>query len=48
MASEYVKRGKLSLKSDVYNFEVMILEITSGDKISHFHNNGADLLTYVS
>ncbi|KAG4196953.1 hypothetical protein ERO13_A06G208500v2 [Gossypium hirsutum] len=46
MAPEYVKRGKLSLKSDVYSFGVLILEIISGDKISHFHNNGADLLTY--
>ncbi|KAL1096816.1 hypothetical protein V6Z11_D06G249400 [Gossypium hirsutum] len=40
MAPEYVKRGKLSLKSDVYSFGVLILEIISGDKISHFHNNG--------
>ncbi|MBA0811722.1 hypothetical protein Gohar_003594 [Gossypium harknessii] len=46
MAPEYVKRGKLSLKSEVYSFGVLILEIISGDKISHFHNNGADLLTY--
>ncbi|KAE8692391.1 pyruvate decarboxylase 1-like [Hibiscus syriacus] len=46
MAPEYVKHGKFSVKSDVYSFGVLILEIISGDKISHFRNNGADLLTY--
>ena len=48
MAPEYVKHGKFSLKSDVYSFGVLILEIISGEKISHFRNNGVDLLTYVS
>ncbi|XVE87850.1 hypothetical protein DITRI_Ditri19aG0021300 [Diplodiscus trichospermus] len=46
MAPEYVKHGKFSLKYDVYSFGVLILEIISGDKISHFRNNGVDLLTY--
>ncbi|XVF40652.1 hypothetical protein PTKIN_Ptkin01aG0131400 [Pterospermum kingtungense] len=46
MAPEYVKHGKFSLKSDVYSFGVLILEIISGDKISHFCNDGVDLLTY--
>ncbi|XWS12790.1 hypothetical protein CRYUN_Cryun37aG0120500 [Craigia yunnanensis] len=46
MAPEYVKHGKFSLKSDVYSFGVLILEIISGEKISHFLNNGMNLLTY--
>ncbi|GMJ13792.1 cysteine-rich RLK (RECEPTOR-like protein kinase) 14 [Hibiscus trionum] len=46
MAPEYIRQGKYSVKSDVYSFGVLILEIISGDKISHFRNNGADLLTY--
>ncbi|KAE8713583.1 putative cysteine-rich receptor-like protein kinase 33 [Hibiscus syriacus] len=46
MAPEYIKHGKFSVKSDVYSFGVLILEIISGDKISHFRNNGVDLLTY--
>ncbi|XVF27802.1 hypothetical protein REPUB_Repub14bG0140100 [Reevesia pubescens] len=46
MAPEYVKHGKFSVKSDVYSFGVLILEIISGDKISHFFKDGIDLLTY--
>ena len=33
MAPEYVVRGKLTEKADVYSFGVLVIEIVSGKKI---------------
>ncbi|THG01123.1 hypothetical protein TEA_025899 [Camellia sinensis var. sinensis] len=48
MAPEYLKCGHFSVKSDVFNFGVMLLEILSGKKIFCFHDveNGENLLSY--
>ncbi|CAL9015268.1 unnamed protein product [Prunus brigantina] len=48
MAPEYVHHGRFSLKSDVFSFGVLVLEILSGKKISSFRNgeNEEDLLSY--
>lgn len=50
MAPEYVMRGQFSVKSDVFSFGVLVLEIVSGQKNSSFRNRGnvEDLLSYVS
>ncbi|XP_031260592.1 cysteine-rich receptor-like protein kinase 25 isoform X1 [Pistacia vera] len=50
MASEYVKYGRFSVKSDIYSFGVLFLEIVSGQKRSGFgsKDESDDLLTYVS
>lgn len=50
MAPEYVMRGQFSVKSDVFSFGVLVLEIASGQKNSSFRNRGnvEDLLSYVS
>lgn len=50
MAPEYALHGYLSVKSDVFSFGILVLEIVSGRKN---HDNGlgiqkADLLGYVS
>ncbi|XP_059436942.1 cysteine-rich receptor-like protein kinase 44 [Corylus avellana] len=36
MAPEYAMRGHFSIKSDVFSFGVLVLEIISGQKISSF------------
>ena len=36
MALEYVIEGLFSIKSDVYSFEILMLEIVSGKKNSAF------------
>ncbi|GKV19242.1 hypothetical protein SLEP1_g29529 [Rubroshorea leprosula] len=48
MAPEYVMHGQFSIKSDVFSFGVLLLEIVSGQKNSCFRNgeNIEDLLTY--
>ncbi|KAK3200409.1 hypothetical protein Dsin_023824 [Dipteronia sinensis] len=48
MAPEYVKQGHFSVKSDVFSFGVLILEIISGQKQScfHFGEEGDNLLSY--
>ncbi|KAL5772705.1 hypothetical protein ACOSP7_012317 [Xanthoceras sorbifolium] len=48
MAPEYLLRGQFSVKSDVFSFGVLVLEIISGQKNSSFHNGEEieDLLTY--
>ncbi|KAL5841913.1 hypothetical protein ACOSQ3_012516 [Xanthoceras sorbifolium] len=48
MAPEYVKYGKFSIKSDVFSFGVLLLEIISGQKNSNFRigKEAEDLLTY--
>ncbi|XP_050157478.1 cysteine-rich receptor-like protein kinase 29 [Malus sylvestris] len=48
MAPEYVMRGHFSVKSNVYSFGVLILEIITGQKNSSFRHSGnvEDLLSY--
>ncbi|KAI5330963.1 hypothetical protein L3X38_021089 [Prunus dulcis] len=48
MAPEYVGNGRFSVKSDVFSFGVLVLEILSGKRISSFRNgdNEEDLLSY--
>ncbi|KAK1378490.1 cysteine-rich receptor-like protein kinase 10 [Heracleum sosnowskyi] len=48
MAPEYAMHGQFSLKSDVFSFGVLVLEIVSGKKNNSFHqSDGAqDLLSY--
>ncbi|KAL6216940.1 hypothetical protein ACLB2K_010158 [Fragaria x ananassa] len=48
MAPEYVMRGHFSVKSDVYSYGVLVLEIVCGQKNSSFRHedNIVDLLSY--
>ncbi|XP_062011386.1 cysteine-rich receptor-like protein kinase 44 [Rosa rugosa] len=48
MAPEYAIHGRFSVKSDVFSFGVLVLEIVSGKKIGRFRNgeNEEDLLSY--
>ncbi|KAI4311955.1 hypothetical protein MLD38_036816 [Melastoma candidum] len=50
MAPEYAMGGFFSVKSDVFSFEVLLLEIVNGKKNSnfHLHEHGESLLTFVS
>ncbi|KAH9673068.1 putative cysteine-rich receptor-like protein kinase 30 [Citrus sinensis] len=50
MAPEYVTRGHFSIKSDVFSFGVLVLEIISGQKNNSFRigEEAEDLLTYVN
>jgi serine/threonine protein kinase len=51
MAPEYAMHGEFSVKSDVFSFGVLVLEIISGHKNSANICHGEDveyLLTYVS
>ena len=50
MAPEYAYYGYFSVKSDVFSFGVLVLEMICGQKNGHFHNNikEGDLLSYVS
>ncbi|KAL2467192.1 Cysteine-rich receptor-like protein kinase 25 [Abeliophyllum distichum] len=49
MAPEYIMHGQFSIKSDVFSFGVLVLEIISGQKTSNFRNgeNLEDLLSCV-
>ncbi|KAI3909870.1 hypothetical protein MKW92_048525 [Papaver armeniacum] len=49
MAPEYIMHGRFSVKSDVFSFGVLVLEILSGQKTSSFHQSdiAQDLLSYV-
>ncbi|XP_026432516.1 putative receptor-like protein kinase At4g00960 isoform X2 [Papaver somniferum] len=49
MAPEYIMHGHFSVKSDVFSFGVLILEILCGQKNSSFHQSSIaqDLLSYV-
>ncbi|WJX14845.1 non-specific serine/threonine protein kinase [Trifolium repens] len=46
MAPEYAMFGQFSIKSDVFSFGVLILEIISGQKISHILHGLEDLLSF--
>ncbi|XP_021811628.1 putative receptor-like protein kinase At4g00960 isoform X2 [Prunus avium] len=48
MAPEYAIHGRFSVKSDVFSFGVLVLEILSGKRINSFRNreNEEDLLSY--
>ena len=50
MAPEYAMHGRFSIKSDVFSFGVLILEIVSGQRNNCFRNeeNMEDLLSNVS
>jgi len=50
MAPEYAMEGLFSVKSDVFSFGVLVLEIVCGKKNSGFHRSehGQSLLLYVS
>ncbi|KAI3922388.1 hypothetical protein MKX01_006077, partial [Papaver californicum] len=49
VAPEYAMRGQFSVKSDVFSFGVLVLEILSGQKnCSHESDVSQDLLSYVS
>ncbi|KAL6190408.1 hypothetical protein ACLB2K_036806 [Fragaria x ananassa] len=47
MAPEYVTRGKLTEKADVYSFGVLVIEIISGKRINSFASNSASILQTV-
>ena len=50
MSLEYVEHGQYSIKSDVFSFGVLILEIVSGKKNRGFHHpkHHLNLLGHVS
>lgn len=48
MAPEYVIRGKLTEKADVYSFGVLVVEIVSGKKNSSYVLNTSSILQTVS
>ncbi|GJX95221.1 putative receptor-like protein kinase, partial [Tanacetum coccineum] len=50
MAPEYAMHGQFSVKSDIFSFGVLVLEIIMGQKNQYFHNeeSGDDFLTFVS
>lgn len=50
MAPEYAMKGYLSVKTDVFSFGVLVLEIVSGRKnhSSELSAEKMDLLAYVS
>lgn len=50
MAPEYAMHGYLSVKTDVFSFGILVLEIVSGRKNHDGRLGGgkADLLNYVS
>ena len=50
MAPEYAMFGQYSIKSDIFSFGVLVLEIVSGQKNTSYHNgeNMEYLLNYVS
>ena len=49
MAPEYAFDGLFSIKSDVFSFGILVLEIVSGKKSRGFHheNHGLTLIAYV-
>ena len=47
MAPEYAMFGQFSVKSDIFSFGVLILEIVSGQKITHFRDEENWISVYV-
>ena len=49
MAPEYAMHGQFSVKTDVFSFGVLVLEIVTGQRNNCVRNgeNVGDLLTYV-
>ena len=49
MAPEYTRRGEFSIKSDVFSFGVLVLEIVCGQKVGNFSDGEKtqSLLSYV-
>lgn len=49
MAPEYARLGRFSVKSDVFSFGVLVLEIICGQRVSNFQKGGKmeNLLSYV-
>ena len=51
MAPEYIMHGQFSVKSDVFSFGILVLEIVCGQKNNSFHNGDRkteDLSSFVS
>ena len=53
MSPEYAMHGQFSMKSDIYSFGVLVLEIISGKKNSGVYqmdetSTAGNLVTYVS
>ena len=49
MAPEYARKGEFSVKSDVFSFGVLVLEIICGQTVKDFHDGEKleSLVTYV-
>lgn len=50
MAPEYVFNGQFSIKSDVFSFGVLLLEIVTGQRINNYQNGDGEenLFNFVS
>ena len=50
MAPEYAMHGHFSVKTDVYSFGVLVLDIVTGQRNNHIRRRETieDLLSYVS
>jgi serine/threonine protein kinase len=48
MAPEYVVRGKLTEKADVYSFGILVLEVVCGKRNNSFSENSYSILQMVN
>lgn len=48
MAPEYIVRGKLSEKADVYSFGVLVIEVVCGRRNNSFTQSSYSILQMVS
>lgn len=48
MAPEYVVRGKLTEKADIYSFGVLVIEVVCGKRNNAFAQNSYSLLQMVN